>query len=248
MTRNIKAIIQYDGTDYCGFQAQVRQGSPTIQETVEAALSRFLGEPTVIYGSGRTDSGVHALAQVINFYTTSTVPLEKIVPAVNHLLPQDIVFLQVEEVDKTFHARKCALGKYYEYRVLNNNVPTAIGSRYFYRYPYALDEGLVRQGCRLLEGTHDFKSFSASGSSVQNFVRTLYTVDLVRQDDWWIFRFYGTGFLRNMVRIMVGTLLDIGNGRRPLANISQALAEDDRTLAGKTAPAQGLFLKMVFYP
>lgn len=248
MRRNIKAIIQYDGTDYCGFQAQVRQGSPTIQETIEAALARLLGESITIYGSGRTDSGVHALAQVINFYTTSNIPLERLTATVNHLLPLDIVFLEAKEVEPSFHARKCALGKYYEYRVLNSRTPTAIGSRYFYQYPYALDESLVRQGCKLLEGTHNFKSFSASGSSVKSFERTLYQVDLVRQDDWWIFRFYGTGFLRNMVRIMVGTLLDIGNGRRDLNCIPQALASQDRRLAGKTAPAQGLFLKMVFYP
>lgn len=248
MERNIKAILQYDGTDYCGFQAQVRQGSPTIQETVEAALSRFFGEPIVIFGSGRTDSGVHALAQVINFHTNSTIPIERIVPSLNRLLPRDIAFLQAEEVDATFHARKCALGKYYEYRVLNNTLPAAIGSRYFYQYPYALDESLVRQACQLLEGSHNFKSFSASGSSIKNYERTLYAVNLVRQDDWWLFRFYGTGFLRNMVRIMVGTLLDIGNGRKNLACIPQALAQQDRNLVGKTAPPQGLFLKMVFYP
>ncbi len=248
MLRNIKAIIEYDGTDYCGFQSQVRQGSPTIQETIEAVLSRFFAEPIVIYGSGRTDSGVHALAQVINFYTTSTIPLERIVPSVNKLMPRDIVFLKVEEVDAAFHARKCALGKYYEYRVLRSDEPKAIGSRYFYNYPYALDEQLVRQGCALLEGTHDFKSFSASNTSVKNFVRTLYAVNLVREDDWWLFRFYGTGFLRNMVRIMVGTLLEVGNGRRTLESITEALEGGDRALAGKTAPPQGLFLKMVFYP
>ena len=173
MRRNIKAIIQYDGTDYCGFQSQVRQGSPTIQETIEAALTRLLGESITIYGSGRTDSGVHALAQVINFYTTSNIPLERLTATVNHLLPLDIVFLAAEEAEETFHARKCALGKYYEYRVLNNRVPTAIGSRYFYQYPYMLDESLVRQGCKLLEGTHNFKSFSASGSSVKSFERTI---------------------------------------------------------------------------
>ena len=248
MRRNIKAIIQYDGTDYCGFQSQIKQGSPTIQETIEAALERLFGEETVIYGSGRTDSGVHALAQVINFYTNSTIPIERLVPTVNHLLPQDIVFLQAEEAADSFHARKCALGKYYEYRVLNNNIPQALGSRYFYRYPYPLNEALVRQGCQLLEGTHNFKSFSASGSSVKGFERTLYAVHLACEGDWWLFRFYGTGFLRNMVRIMVGTLLDVGSGRRPLEQISQALATQNRQLAGKTAPAQGLFLKMVFYP
>lgn len=248
MRRNIKATIQYDGTDYCGFQSQVRQGSPTIQETLEKVLTDFFGESITIYGSGRTDSGVHALGQVINFYTTSTIPLERIPTSVNRCLPPDIAFVQVEEAAENFHARKSALGKYYQYRVYNGKVAPAIGSRYFYHYPYHLNEELVRQGCKLLEGKHNFKSFSSKGTSVKSFVRMLYYVNLERDGDWWVFHFYGTGFLRNMVRIMVGTLLDIGSGRRSLDSIPEALAVQERTLAGKTAPPQGLFLKMVFYP
>lgn len=246
--RNLKAIIQYDGTDYCGFQAQIRQGSPTIQETLEKVMSDFFGEAITVYASGRTDSGVHALGQVINFYTESTIPLERIVYALNRRLPNDIVFTTVTEVPLEFHARKCALGKYYQYRIYNGQTPAALGRRYFYWVSQRLDEELMRKGCALLEGTHDFRSFCAKGTSVKSFVRTLYTVNLERDNDWWTLHFYGTGFLRNMVRIMTGTLIDVASGRRPLESIPIAIEGKNRKLAGKTAPPEGLILKAVYYP
>lgn len=246
--RNIKAIIQYDGKDYCGFQRQSKQGSPSIQETLEELLSQAFHEKITVYSAGRTDSGVHALGQVINFYTKSNIPLEKIVPVLNHRLPEDIVFTKVEEVPLEFHARKCALGKYYQYHIYNGQQPTAIGRRYYHWVAQTLDEELLRRGAKLLEGTHDFRSFCAKGTSVKTFVRTLYYIRVERQNDWWTLHFYGNGFLRHMVRIITGTLIDVALKRRSLESISIALDGKDRKLAGKTAPPQGLVLKSVYYP
>jgi len=246
--RNLKATIEYDGSHYCGFQAQVNPGIITIQETLEEALTDLCREDVRVISAGRTDSGVHALGQVINFYTNHQIPVEKIPYALNQRLPRDIIVRQVEEVPLAFHARKYALGKHYQYRVYNNPEPTAFGNDYFYWVPYPMDENLIRQGCKILEGTHNFKGFSASGSSVKTFTRTIYYINLRREGDWWYFDFYGNGFLYNMVRIIVGTLVEIGKGRQPLSLLQRVLDTQDRTLAGKTAPPSGLYLKNVFYP
>lgn len=211
-------------------------------------MSKLFNEPIKIHSSGRTDKGVHAEGQVVNFQTRSNISLERLAVAINQKLPNDIVVRKVEEVAENFHARKSALGKVYQYKIYNSKIATAFGNQYFYWVPYQLDEDLIRQGCQLFEGRHDFQSFCATGSSIKTYTRTLYHVRLERKGDWWQFGFYGDGFLYNMVRIIIGTLLEVGSHRRPLESITAALKTPNRRLAGKTAPPHGLYLKNVYYP
>jgi tRNA pseudouridine38-40 synthase len=246
--KNIKATIQYDGTNYHGFQIQVKQNLPTIQGTLESCLMRVLKEPVKIIGAGRTDAGVHAEGQVINFVSATKIPLERLPLAVNCQLPDDLVVQKVEEVPLDFHAQYSALGKYYIYRIYNNRTPSVFYRRYSYFIPYKLNFDLIQEGCTLFEGTHNFKSFSASGATVKSYVRTIHSLKLLKNGDLWEFHIQGNGFLYNMVRIIVGTLLELGKGKRDLASIGEALEKQDRTLAGQTAPPQGLCLKKVFYP
>ncbi|NLT93924.1 MAG: tRNA pseudouridine(38-40) synthase TruA [Clostridia bacterium] len=245
--RNIKATIQYDGTNYHGFQIQEKQNLPTVQGTLESCLMRVLKEPVKINGAGRTDAGVHAEGQVINFLTNTKIPLERLPLAINCQLPDDLVIKTAEEVPLDFHAQYSATGKYYVYRIFNNRTPSVFYRHYSYFVPYSLDFDLIREGCRLFEGTHNFKSFSASGTTVKSHVRTIYSLELIKNGDLWEFHIQGNGFLYNMVRIIVGTLLELGKGKRDLASIQEALQKQDRTLAGQTAPPHGLCLKKVFY-
>ena len=246
--RNIKAVIQYDGSRYFGFQAQLNpEQLPTVQEALEEAIGGLLKEKTRVYSAGRTDRGVHALGQVVNFYTESLIPVEKLARAINQHLPVDVYIRCVEEVASTFHARKSALGKHYQYRVWNSDEKTVFGNQYFYHYPGSLDDELMQEACKLLEGTHNYQGFSAAGSTVKSFVRTVYDMNMRRNGDWLTFDVYGNGFLYNMVRIMVGTVLDIGLHRKKVDVIPQVLATQNRHLAGRTAPASGLYLKNVFY-
>lgn len=246
--RNIKAVIQYDGSHYFGFQAQLNpEQLPTVQEALEEAIGGLLKEKTRVYSAGRTDRGVHALGQVVNFYTESLIPVEKLARAINQHLPVDVYIRSVEEVASTFHARKSALGKHYQYRVWNSDEKTVFGNQYFYHYPGSLDDELMQEACKLLEGTHNYQGFSAAGSTVKSFVRTVYDMNMRRNGDWLTFDVYGNGFLYNMVRIMVGTVLDIGLHRKKVDVIPQVLATQNRHLAGRTAPASGLYLKNVFY-
>ena len=246
--RNIKAVIQYDGSRYFGFQAQLNpEQLPTVQEALEEAIGGLLKEKTRVYSAGRTDRGVHALGQVVNFYTESLIPVEKLARAINQHLPVDVYIRSAEEVASTFHARKSALGKHYQYRVWNSDEKTVFGNQYFYHYPGSLDDELMQEACKLLEGTHNYQGFSAAGSTVKSFVRTVYDMNMRRNGDWLTFDVYGNGFLYNMVRIMVGTVLDIGLHRKKIDVIPQVLATQNRHLAGRTAPASGLYLKNVFY-
>jgi len=247
--RNIKAVIQYDGSRYYGFQAQLDpEHLPTVQEALEAAIGGLLKEPTRVHSAGRTDAGVHALGQVVHFYTDSMIPVDKLARAINQHLPKDIHILSTEDVDLKFHSRKCALGKRYQYQVWNSERHTVFGNQYFYHYPGQLDDVLMERSCKLLEGTHNYQGFCAAGSTVKSFVRTVYYMNMRRNGEWITFDVYGNGFLYNMVRIMVGTVLDIGKGRKSIDCIPAVLESQNRHLAGRTAPACGLYLKNVFYP
>ena len=247
--RNIKAVVQYDGSRYFGFQAQLDpENLPTVQEELEAAISGLLKEDTKVHSAGRTDRGVHAMGQVVHFFTESMIPVDKLANAVNQHLPKDIYVVSTEEVPLNFHARKSALGKHYQYRVWNSEERTVFGNQYFYQYPGELDEELMHKACSLLEGTHNYQGFCSAGATVKTFVRTVYHMKMRREGDWLIFDVYGNGFLYNMVRIMVGTVLDIGLHRKKLDVIPEALATQNRHLVGRTAPASGLYLKNVFYP
>jgi len=247
MMRNIKAIIEYDGTNYHGFQKQPGQAIPTIQGTLESCLMRVLKEPVKVIGAGRTDAGVHAEGQVINFSTNSRIPLDRFPLAVNSRLPDDIAVKRVEEVEEDFHAQFNARGKNYIYRIYNNRIPSVFHRRFAYFVPYFIDEGMIRKGCQLFVGSHNFRAFSSSGTSVKTFERTIYSLDLTRQGYLWEIQVKGNGFLYNMVRIIVGTLLELGKRKRDLSSIKEALEKQERTLAGQTAPPQGLCLKEVFY-
>jgi tRNA pseudouridine38-40 synthase len=253
--RNIKLTMEYDGTDYVGWQRQTNGLS--IQQVIEEAIEEITGETVKVNGSGRTDSGVHALGQTANFLTGTSIPTAKIPAALNSVLPRDIVIKDAQEMPLDFHARFSCKAKEYRYQVYNGETPTAIMRRYCYHVPRHLDLDAMAGALKLLEGTHDFTCFKAAGSSVENCVRHIYRAKLSKQKDMLqkdmlqkdmlVFTFKGNGFLYNMVRIMVGTVLQTGMGKRPLENISQLLKARDRTLAGPTAPAKGLFLVKVYY-
>jgi len=246
--RNIKAIIQYDGSPYYGFQAQLNpEVLPTVQETLEEAIGGLLKEDITVHSAGRTDRGVHALGQVVHFYTASRIPTGKLAAAVNHHLPNTVYMLSAEDVPLEFHARKSALGKQYQYRVWNSEEHTVFGNQYFYHYPGLLDDEKMAIACDMLTGMHNYQGFCSAGCTVKSFVRTVYDMKMKRDGEDILFNVYGNGFLYNMVRIMVGTVLDIGLGRKDLSCISKTFESMDRHQAGRTAPAGGLYLKKVFY-
>ncbi|NMA01436.1 MAG: tRNA pseudouridine(38-40) synthase TruA [Clostridia bacterium] len=243
--RNIKAIIEYDGTNYHGFQKQLNL--PTIQDTLESCLMRVLKEDVKVQGAGRTDAGTHALGQVINFKTSRDIPVNKIPLALNSLLPKDIVVKATEEMSLDFHAQYDSTGKHYVYKIYNARIPSVFHHKYTYFFPMELNEELLRMGCLEFIGTHNFKGFSASGASVKTFERTIYSLELQRDGALWEIHVKGNGFLYNMVRIIVGTLLEIAQGKREISSIKEILRTQDRTLAGKTVPAHGLYLQEVYY-
>ena len=245
--RNIKAIIEYDGTNYHGFQKQLGQGMATIQETLESCIMRVLKEPIKVQGAGRTDAGVHAYGQVINFRTTSSIPVDSIPQAINSRLPKDMVIKAAQEVDLDFHAQYNSKGKHYTYKIYNNRIPSVFHQRYAYFVPVPLDEEIFREGCKVFVGTHNFKGFSASGASVKTFERTIYSVELITKGPLWEVHIKGNGFLYNMVRIMIGTLLELAKRKRDIESIKQTLTTQNRRLAGQTAPAHGLYLQEVYY-
>jgi tRNA pseudouridine38-40 synthase len=242
--RNIKITVQYNGKNYCGWQSQ--PDSVGIQCAIENAFYAITKENIKVIGSGRTDSGVHALGQVANFTTDSSISADKIPNALNAKLPKDISVVEAEDVDEDFHARYSAKRKCYRYMIHNNRYRNPIVSGISYQVKYDLDfDKMVRESKSLI-GTHDYKGFMSSGSQVKSTVRTIYDLRLEKNEDMIVLEIEGNGFLYNMVRIIVGTLVDIGRGRisEPL---SEVIESKDRGMSGHTAPACGLFLKKVFY-
>lgn len=247
MSKNIKAVLQYDGTNYHGFQIQSGQNLPTIQGTLEKVLRKILKEPIKIEASGRTDAGVHAKGQVINFFTNSKIPIERIPAALNSRLPKDIVITSAREVSSNFHARYDAVAKHYIYTIYNNPISSPFYRNYVYHIPYTLDWEKIQKACKILEGTHNFKSFASARASTTNYIRTIYSLEVIQKDNLYHFSIKGDGFLYNMVRIIVGTLLEIGKGKREIDSIKEALLGQSRKLTGKTAPPHGLCLQEVYY-
>jgi len=247
--RNIKLTIAYDGTNYHGFQEQRGTGLLTVQEVLEKCLYRLAGREIRVTGAGRTDAGVHARGQVVNFNACGwNIPTERIVLALNGMLPADIAALKAEDVEPQFHARFSALAKTYRYTIYNSRIPSPFWRLYSYFVPRPLDVEAMARAAKKLEGTHDFAAFQAAGSPVKNTVRTLYSVDVCREGEELIHLiFRGNGFLYNMVRIMVGTLVEVGLGKREPDDIPDILASRDRTRAGPTAPPGGLCLERVEY-
>lgn len=244
--RNIKLTLEYDGTDWHGWQVQ--QNAPTIQGELEKALAKITSESIRVTGASRTDAGVHAKGQVCNFYTASRIPIERIPFALNANLAPSIVVLSAFEVAQEFHARFQAIGKRYVYEITNRSIPRPLRRHYSYHVAQKLDLTAMRQAASLLQGRHDFKAFQAVGSSAKSTVRHLRRL-VVQEIEAGRILIYaeGDGFLYNMVRILVGTLLQVGVGKLLPEDMAAILASRDRGLAGPTVPPHGLCLEKVFY-
>lgn len=244
--RNFKLILEYDGSNYHGWQKQA--GVLTVQEVVESCLGIMLNQKVTVRASGRTDAGVHALGQVVNFYAQTRLNPIDFQKGLNSLLPDDVVVKGAEEVDHSFHARFSALKKIYCYRILNRETPSALLRKYAWHVPYFLDLDEIRRGLGYIRGEHDFSAFMASKSSVKSFVRHMYEAFLqVEEDDHLFLFFKANGFLRHMVRIIVGTLIEVGMGKIHSTDIPKIFESRDRSKAGITAPAHGLYLVRVIY-
>ncbi len=243
--KRIKLVVAYDGTNYCGWQLQPRE--ITIEQVLNTELSRLLGEDIKVIGASRTDSGVHSLGNVAIFDTETRIPPEKISYALNQSLPPDIVVQSSAQVADDWHPRHCDSVKTYEYRILNRTfpLPTRRLDTYFYHYP--LDLEAMQSAARLLEGEQDFQSFCSVNTAVKTTVRTLYSCRVFREGDVVTIRVSGSGFLYNMVRIIAGTLIEVGNGRRSPESIPEILEARDRGAAGPTAPACGLTMMGIEY-
>jgi tRNA pseudouridine38-40 synthase len=243
--RNIKILIEYDGTNYCGWQRQ--KNGISIQELVEKAVCEITGEDISIIGSSRTDAGVHAKAMAANFHTSSKIPVDRFPPALNTKLPNDIVVFAAQEVPVDFHSRYSARGKRYSYSILNTPYPSAIMGRYTAYCPYKLDFDKMKEASFYFIGTHDFSAFRSMGSSVKTSVRTVNYLELVREKDCIVMYIEADGFLYNMVRIIAGTLIEIGKGKKEPKSIADILNSHNRSMAGQTAPASGLCLEKIYY-
>ena len=244
--RNLKITLAYDGTEFCGWQIQ--PGQPTIQGLLETVLTAIEGTAVKVYGSGRTDAGVHALAQVASCHLANPIPPENLRKAMNRLLPQAVRVLRVEEAAADFHARYSARAKTYEYRIWREEICPPPLSRYVFPFPYPLDEDRMKQAAPRLCGTRDFRSLAAnSGAPTESTVRTVFSSTLDREGGQLNIRMRGSGFLHHMVRNAVGTLLEVGRGNLAPGDIDRLLEARDRSAAGPTAPARGLFLVQVEY-
>ena len=243
--RNIKIIIEFDGTNFCGWQKQPK--GRTVQLVVERAISKATNEEIEINGSSRTDAGVHAKGMVANFMTESTIPGDKFREAINARLPEDVSIIKSEEVDLDFHARYSSKGKTYSYTIINRYERLSLGHQYLYHYRYHLDIKKMEEACKYFVGTHDFSAFMSPGSSIKTTVRTISQLYIVSEGDKITIYITGDGFLYNMVRIIVGTLLKIGNGKLEPYEIEEIIREKNRKRAGMVVPPNGLILEKVFY-
>lgn len=240
---NIKLILQYDGTNYHGWQIQ--KNAETVQQTLENAVFAVTGEKSSITGCGRTDAGVHAENYVCNFHTSAKIPPGRYAYALNSVLPHDIVCKSSCEVSDDFCANRSAVKKRYVYRIFNSDFPNVFMRNYTWHFKYRLDIEKMRNEAHSFLGTHDFKGFAASGFTVKTTVRTIYAIDVFKDDDLITIDVTGNGFLYNMVRIISGTLAQAGTGK--ISNIQEIIKSCDRSRAGITAPACGLCLKEVYY-
>jgi len=243
--RNIRLIVEYDGTAYCGWQRQ--ENGLSIQEVLEGCIGRMTGEEVRVSGSGRTDAGVHALGQVANFRTSSHLPERNFLMGINCLLPADIVIREVCEVAPDFHARFDVKSKVYVYRVCNRPVRSALERHYAWFVWEPLDLAKIREVLPLFRGLHDFTSFCSTHADGTDRIRTILEIGAERQGGMIEISLEADGFLRYMVRTIVGMLVEAGRGRCSPRDVEAVLAARDRRRAGLTAPPQGLFLKEVKY-
>ncbi len=244
-TRRVKLIVEYDGTNYAGWQRQINAMS--VQQRLEEALTRLTKTPVTVTGSSRTDAGVHAMGQTVHFDTASGVPDEKFSYALNTMLPEDIRVRRSMSAEPDFHARFQAKGKIYRYLIHNGPHASAMWRNFRAHVMYDLDVEKMNREVQAMIGTHDFAPFAASGSIVKDTVRTIYDARVVRRGDQVMLLVHGNGFLYNMVRILAGTLISVGTGKLEEGAISRALESLSRLDLGVTAPAHGLTLMRVFY-
>lgn len=238
--KRVRLIVAYDGTNYHGWQVQ--DNGITIEAELNRCLTELLGEEIQVIGASRTDAGVHALGNVAVFDTESRMPAEKVSYALNQRLPEDIRIQKSEEVPADWHPRYCASRKTYEYRIYRGEFPMPVKRLYSYFTYRALDVKQMRAAAEYLVGEHDFKSFCQTGAQVESTVRTIYTLELEEQGPDLVIRVCGNGFLYNMVRILAGTLMEAGQGKRTPESMADVLAAKNRGAAGPTAPACGLTL------
>jgi len=243
--RNLKLLIEYEGTAYYGWQIQ--PGVRTVQGVIEEKLSLLLQHPVRLKGASRTDKGVHALGQVANFFTSNPMDLSTIQRALNALLPPDIVIKGVEEVPADFHARFSAKSKVYEYRILNRPFPSALWRRFCWHIPQPLELEVMRRCAEVLIGEHDFSSFRLSGDKSSHSWRRVLRAQWRREEELMVFEIEANAFLRGMVRGIVGTLVEVGRGKISPEGFLEILEARDRRKAAATAPPQGLILKEIRY-
>ena len=244
--RNIKLTIQYDGTCYSGWQFQ--KNAKSIQEVIQGDIKKITGEKVNLTGSGRTDAGVHAMAQVANFKTRSKIPLERIRMALNSILPKDIVIYHIEPSDPKFDAQRSAKKKLYRYTIMNSDFLDPFLRRYAAKVFYEIDIGRMRRAAKTLVGRHDFKSFQATdGDREKNTVRTVKKIKIEKDGDLIYIDIEANGFLYNMARNIAGTLVEVGRGKFSVASVKDILRKKDRRHCGPTMPAKGLSLVMVSY-
>jgi tRNA pseudouridine38-40 synthase len=242
--RTLKLTLEYDGTDFSGWQAQ--PGRRTVQQTLAEACARILRHDVLPVGAGRTDAGVHARGQVASLATPSDMPCERILRGVNACLPEDLAVIAVEEAPEGFHARFSAKSKWYRYRIYQSRIPSPLERMFSWRVGFDLDLDRMRAAARALVGTHDFRGFARQADE-RPTVRTLFSVDANRRKSIIEIDVRGDGFLYNMVRTIAGTLVEIGRGKKAVGACEAVLSTRDRAVAGPTAPPQGLFLMGVEY-
>jgi tRNA pseudouridine38-40 synthase len=244
--RNIRLTLSYDGSDFNGWQTQ--PGFRTVQETLEKAIAALTGEERIrVNASGRTDAGVHAVGQVVNFYSETRLPVGKLVPAINAHLPADLVVREAADVPQSFDANRDAVRKLYRYVIHDGPVPDPFMRRYCYHVKRRLDAAAMARAAEPLRGRHDFHSFETDWPNRMSSVRTITHLAVNRFGDWIWIDVEADGFLYNMVRAIAGTLINVGRGYWPVEQVAAILQAQDRKQAGPTAPAQGLFLMRVTY-
>lgn len=241
--KNIKLTLQFDGTNYHGWQIQ--KNGITVQEVMEKAVSDTVGSPTHVIGCGRTDAGVHARGFVCNFKADTNIPGDKFLYALNTRLPKDILCINSREVSEGFHSKASSIKKTYSYYVTDACFPDIFS--HSWHYPHKLDTAQMKRAAEAFLGTHDFVGFAASGFTVKTTVRTIYAIEIERENSMVRIDVTGNGFLYNMVRIIAGTLCFVGSGKIKACDMADIIASCDRRRAGMTAPADGLFLSEVYY-
>lgn len=243
--RTIKIVVEYEGTRYAGWQRQ--KNALTVQQVIETALGKVLQERVKITGAGRTDAGVHAAGQVAHFKTSSSLPLKNIMNGANSLLPEDIAILGIEEVPENFDARRNARLRWYRYQIINRKAPVALYRRYYWHIPFELNLDRMQKVAELLRGTHDFRAFRSSLCSARRTVLTMKEISISKNEDVILIDLKCRSFLHNMVRIIVGLMVAVGEGRLPIKVCEEMLTTGERNPRVPTAPARGLILMKVYY-